>query len=158
MISKNTICLWFNNDALGAARFYASTFPNSEVGEIFQAPTDFPGGQKGDVLTVAFSVCGVACIGLNGGPVISPNGSFSFQISTDDQMETDLYWNAIVTNGGKESNCGWCTDKWGISWQIIPRVLVESNKKGGETARKAFAAMMTMNKIDVAAIEAAIRA
>jgi predicted 3-demethylubiquinone-9 3-methyltransferase (glyoxalase superfamily) len=107
MISKNTICLWFNNDALGAARFYASTFPNSEVGEIFQAPTDFPGGKKGDVLTVAFSVCGVACIGLNGGPVISHNGSFSFQISTDDQMETDLYWNAIVTNGGKESNCGW---------------------------------------------------
>ena len=140
-----------------AARFYARTFPNSTVGAVHRAPSDFPGGKKGDVLTVEFTVCGVPCIGLNGGDVFKHSEAFSFQIATDDQAETDRYWNAIVGNGGAESACGWCKDKWGLSWQITPRVLTEAMAKGGDVAKRAFEAMMQMRKIDVAAIEAAAR-
>jgi predicted 3-demethylubiquinone-9 3-methyltransferase (glyoxalase superfamily) len=154
---KNTICLWFDKDAHEAARFYAATFPDSKVTSVHEAPSDYPGGKKGDVVTVAFKVAGVSCVGLNGGPVIKPSEAFSFQIATDDQTETDRYWNAIVSNGGQESACGWCKDKWGISWQITPRVLMEAMAAGGEQAKRAFDAMMTMKKIDVAAIEAAMR-
>ena len=154
-MAKNTICLWYDKDAEAAARFYAKTFPNSSVGAIHHAPSDYPSGKKGDVLTVEFTVAGVACIGLNGGPMFKPNEAFSFQIATDDQAETDRYWNAIVGNGGQESDCGWCRDRWGLSWQITPRVLTDALAAGGEEARRAFAAMMTMRKIDVAAIEAA---
>ncbi|HEY9584664.1 MAG TPA: VOC family protein, partial [Candidatus Paceibacterota bacterium] len=118
---KNTICLWFDKDALDAANFYAATFPDSKVGAVFHAPSDFPDGKEGDVLTVEFTVCGIPCIGLNGGPAFKQSEAFSFQIATDDQEETDLYWNAIVGNGGKESACGWCKDRWGVSWQITPR-------------------------------------
>ena len=157
MIPKNTICLWFDKDALDAARFYAATFPNSEVGSIFEAPGDFPGGKKGDVLPVLFTVAGVPCMGLNGGPTFQQSEAFSFQIATDDQEETDRYWNAIVGNGGQESACGWCKDRWGVSWQITPRVLTEALAAGGDEAKRAFDAMMTMTKIDVAAIEAARR-
>ena len=157
MIPKNTICLWFDKDALDAARFYAATFPNSEVGSVFEAPGDFPGGKKGDVLTVLFTVAGVPCMGLNGGPTFQQSEAFSFQIATDDQEETDRYWNAIVGNGGQESACGWCKDRWGVSWQITPRVLTEALAAGGDEAKRAFDAMMTMTKIDVAAIEAARR-
>jgi predicted 3-demethylubiquinone-9 3-methyltransferase (glyoxalase superfamily) len=156
-IAKNTICLWFDRDAEAAAQFYAATFPDSRVGTIFHAPADFPSGKKGDVLTVEFTVAGIPCIGLNGGPYFQHNESFSFQISTDDQEETDRYWNAIVGNGGKESDCGWCKDRWGISWQITPRVLTEALILGGDEARRAFQAMMTMQKIDVAKIAAARR-
>jgi predicted 3-demethylubiquinone-9 3-methyltransferase (glyoxalase superfamily) len=156
-MAKNTICLWYDKDAEAAARFYAETFPGSNVGAIFRAPSDFPAGKKGDVLTVEFTVAGVACIGLNGGPQFKPSEAFSFQIATDDQAETDRYWNAIVGNGGQESVCGWCKDKWGISWQITPRVLTEALAAGGDEAKRAFDAMMGMTKIDVAAIEAARR-
>ena len=154
-MSKNTICLWYNKDAEEAARFYADTFPDSKVGAITRAPGDYPDGRQGDVLVVAFTVAGVACIGLNGGPIFKHNEAFSFQISTEDQEETDRYWNAIVGNGGQESECGWCKDRWGVSWQITPRVLTDSLAAGGGQAKRAFDAMMTMQKIDVAAIEAA---
>lgn len=152
---KNTICLWFDKDAEAAANFYAATFPDSKVGGIYHASADFPGGKKGDVLTVMFTVCGVACMGLNGGPTFKQSEAFSFQIATEDQEETDRYWNAIVGNGGKESECGWCKDRWGLSWQITPRTLTEALAAGGDEAKRAFEAMMTMAKIDVAAIEAA---
>jgi len=156
-IAKNTICLWYDKDAEAAARFYAATFPNSSVGAIHRAPTDFPSGKAGDVLTVEFTVAGIPCLGLNGGPAFRQSEAFSFQIATDDQAETDRYWNAIVGNGGQESACGWCKDKWGLSWQITPRVLTEAMAAGGEEAKRAFEAMMDMKKIDVAAIEAARR-
>ena len=156
-MSKNTICLWYKSDAEEAARFYAKTFPDSTVGAVHKAPSDFPGGKAGQVLTVEFTVCGVPCLGLNGGPMIRPSQAFSFQIATDDQAETDRYWNAIIGNGGAESACGWCTDRWGLSWQITPRVLTEALAMGGDEAERAFAAMMTMRKIDVAAIAAARR-
>ncbi|GJG88847.1 VOC family protein [Gemmatimonadetes bacterium T265] len=154
---KNTICLWYDRDAEEAARFYARTFPDSTVGAVHRAPSDFPGGRAGDVLTVAFTVCGVPCLGLNGGDRFTPSEAFSFQIATDDQAETDRYWDAIVGTGGAESACGWCKDKWGLSWQITPRVLTEAMARGGDVARRAFAAMMPMRKIDVARIEAAVR-
>jgi predicted 3-demethylubiquinone-9 3-methyltransferase (glyoxalase superfamily) len=156
-MAKNTICLWYNKDAEAAARFYAATFPGSAVTAIRRAPGDYPSGKAGDVLTVEFTVFGVACLGLNGGPAFKPDEAFSFQIATDDQEETDRYWNAIVGNGGQESACGWCKDKWGISWQITPRVLTEALAMGGDEAKRAFAAMMEMKKIDVAAIKAARR-
>ncbi|WP_105439580.1 VOC family protein [Neorhizobium sp. T25_13] len=156
-MAKNTICLWFDKDAEEAAHFYAETFPDSAVGAVMRAPGDYPDGKQGDVLVVEFTVAGVACIGLNGGPTFKHNEAFSFQISTEDQEETDRYWNAIVGNGGQESECSWCKDKWGISWQITPRVLIEALAVGGGEAKRAFEAMMTMKKIDVAAIEAARR-
>jgi predicted 3-demethylubiquinone-9 3-methyltransferase (glyoxalase superfamily) len=156
-MAKNTICLWYDRDAEAAARFYAATFPDSGVGGVHRAPSDYPGGKAGDVLTVEFIVAGVACLGLNGGPTFTHSEAFSFQIATDNQEETDRYWNAIVGNGGEESQCGWCKDKWGISWQITPRVLTEAVTAGGEVAKRAFQAMMPMKKIDVAAIEAAVR-
>ena len=155
-MAKNTICLWFNHDAEDAAQFYAATFPDSRVAAVHHAPTDFPGGKQGDALTVDFTVAGIPCMGLNGGPAFPHTNAFSFQIATDDQAETDRYWNAIVGNGGTESECGWCKDKWGLSWQITPRVLTEAMAKGGDTAKRAFEAMMTMGKIDVARIEAAV--
>ena len=154
---KNTVCLWFDKGAEQAARFYAATFPDSHVTAVHRAPADYPSGKAGDVLTVEFTVAGVACLGLNGGPAFTQTEAFSFQIATDDQAETDRYWNAIVGNGGQESACGWCKDRWGVSWQITPRVLTEAIAAGGEPARRAFDAMMTMRKIDVAAIEAARR-
>ena len=157
MVSKNTICLWYDKDAEAAARFYAETFPDSSVGGVHRAPSDFPGGKAGDVLTVDFVVCGVPCMGLNGGSTFKQSEAFSFQIATDDQAETDRYWNAIVGNGGQESACGWCKDKWGLSWQITPRVLTDAMIKGGDVAKRAFEAMMDMGKIDVAKIEAAVR-
>ena len=157
MQSKNTICLWFDKDAHDAASFYAATFPDSKVTAVFHAPSDFPDGKKGDVLTVEFTVCGIPCIGLNGGPTFKQSEAFSFQIATDDQEETDRYWNAIVLNGGKESECGWCKDRWGVSWQITPRTLTDALAAGGAEAERAFKAMMTMKKIDVAAIDAARR-
>jgi predicted 3-demethylubiquinone-9 3-methyltransferase (glyoxalase superfamily) len=157
MKSKNTICLWFDKDAQEAARFYAATFPNSEVTAVHEAPADFPSGKKGDVLTVEFTVLGIPCIGLNGGPTFKHSEAFSFQIATENQEETDRYWNAIVGNGGTESECGWCKDRWGLSWQITPRVLTDAVTAGGAKAKRAFDAMMTMKKIDVAVIEAAIR-
>jgi predicted 3-demethylubiquinone-9 3-methyltransferase (glyoxalase superfamily) len=156
-VTKNTICLWYDRDAEEAARFYARTFPDSKVGAVFRAPSDFPGGKAGSVLTVEFTVCGVQCIGLNGGPVFKQSEAFSFQIATEDQAETDRYWNAIVGNGGVESACGWCKDRWGLSWQITPRVLIEALAKGGDVAKRAFDAMMDMRKVDVAKIEAAVR-
>lgn len=156
-MNKNTLCLWYNHDAEEAATFYAQTFPDSKVIGIDRAPSDFPGGKAGDVLVVHFTVCGIPCIGLNGGDIFRHSEAFSFQIATEDQAETDRYWNAIVDNGGQESECGWCKDKWGLSWQITPRVLTEALAKGGETAKRAFEAMMTMQKIDVAKIEAAVR-
>ncbi len=156
-MAKNTICLWYSTDAEAAARFYAEAFPNSSIDAVHRAPTDYPGGKKGNVLTVEFTVFGVACLGLNGGPAFQHNEAFSFQIATEDQEETDRYWNAIVGNGGQESACGWCKDKWGISWQVAPRVLTEALAAGGEEARRAFVAMMDMKKIDVAAITAARR-
>ena len=155
-MQKNKICLWYNNDAVEAAHFYANTFPGSSVGEAFQAPSDFPGGKAGDVLTVEFTVCGVPCIGLNGGDVFKHSEAFSFQIATDDQAETDRYWNAIIDNGGTASECGWCKDKWGLSWQITPRVLTDAMARGGEVAKRAFEAMMKMKKIDVAKIKDAV--
>ena len=156
-MAKNTICVWFDSEAEEAARFYAETFPDSAVQAVHRAPSDFPGGKEGQVLTVDFTVAGVACMGLNGGPAFKHSEAFSFQIATEDQEETDRYWNAIVGTGGQPSACGWCTDRWGISWQITPRVLTEAMAAGGAEAKRAFAAMMTMGKIDVAAIEAARR-
>ena len=156
-MAKNTICVWYDKDAEAAARFYAKTFPDSAVGAIWHAPSDYPSGKKGDVLVVEFTVAGVACVGLNGGPAFKHSEAFSFQIATDDQAETDRYWDAIVGNGGQESACGWCKDKWGVSWQITPRVLTEAMVAGGDEAKRAFEAMMTMRKIDVAAIKAALR-
>jgi len=156
-IAKSTICLWFHSGAEDAARFYAATFPDSAVTGVFRAPSHFPSGKADDVLTVTFTVAGIPCLGINGGPAFSPDEAFSFQIATEDQAETDRYWNAITRNGGQESACGWCKDRWGISWQITPRVLTEALAAGGEEARRAFEAMMQMTKIDVAAIEAARR-
>jgi predicted 3-demethylubiquinone-9 3-methyltransferase (glyoxalase superfamily) len=157
MVAKNTICLWFDKDAEAAARFYAATFPNSEVSAVRTAPGEFPGGKQGDVLTVEFTVCGIPCLGLNGGPEFKHSEAFSFQIATDNQEETDRYWNAIVNNGGRESDCGWCKDRWGLSWQITPRALTDALAAGGSEAKRAFDAMLTMQKIDVAKIEAARR-
>src|SRR5579864_7143897 len=158
MKPKNTICLWFDKDAQEAARFYAATFPDSKVTAVHEAPGDYPSGKKGDVLTVEFTVLGLPCLGLNGGPAFKHTEAFSFQIATDNQEETDRYWNAIVANGGTESACGWCKDKWGLSWQITPRVLLEATRESDTAAAKrAFQAMMTMRKIDIAAIEAARR-
>ncbi len=158
MIAKNTICLWFDGGAEDAARFYAQTFPNSAVGKVYRAPGDYPAGKQGDVLTVEFTVCGIPCLGLNGGPGVPHTDAFSFQISTDDQAETDRLWDAIVSNGGAQSACGWCKDRWGLSWQITPRVLMEAiTDSNPAAAQRAFNAMMTMVKIDIAAIEAARR-
>src|SRR6478735_8039771 len=154
-MAKNTVCLWYEKDAEAAARFYAETFPDSAVGAVVRAPGDYPAGKQGDVLVVEFTVVGVPCMGLNGGSMFKHSEAFSFQIATDDQSETDRYWNAIVNNGGKESECGWCKDKWGISWQITPRTLTDALAAGGDEASRAFKAMMTMKKIDVAAIDAA---
>ena len=157
-IAKNTICLWYENDAEGAARFYAETFPDSSVGAVHRAPGDYPSGKEGDVLTVEFTVMGIPCLGLNGGPAFKHNEAFSFQVATEDQSETDRYWNAIVGNGGQESECGWCKDKWGISWQITPVALTKAfTSSDRAAAKRAFDAMMTMRKIDIAAIEAAFR-
>ncbi len=157
-IAKNTICLWYENDAEAAARFYAETFPDSSVGAVHRAPGDYPAGKEGDILTVEFRVLGVACVGLNGGPTFQHNEAFSFQVATEDQKETDRYWNAIVGNGGQESECGWCKDKWGISWQITPIVLIQAvTSSDRAAAKRAFDAMMTMRKIDISAIEAAFR-
>jgi predicted 3-demethylubiquinone-9 3-methyltransferase (glyoxalase superfamily) len=139
------------------ARFYAQTFPNSHVGSVHRAPSDYPAGKAGDVLLVEFAVLALPCVGLNGGPEFTPNEAFSFQIATADQEETDRYWNAIVDNGGQESQCGWCKDRWGVSWQITPRALTDALAAGGGEARRAFEAMMPMQKIDIATIEAARR-
>lgn len=154
---KNSICLWFNKNAEDAARFYAETFPDSCVTAVHKAPGDYPSGKEGDVLTVEFTVMGIPCIGLNGGPDFAHSEAFSFQVATDTQDETDRYWNAIVNNGGEESVCGWCKDRWGLSWQITPRTLTDAMAAGGEEARRAFAAMMEMAKIDVAKIDAVRR-
>ncbi|MGH9418551.1 MAG: VOC family protein, partial [Thermoanaerobaculia bacterium] len=143
MKPKNVICLWYDKDAVDAARFYAATFPDSEVGSVYKSPGDYPSGKKGDVLMVEFTVLGIPCIGLNGGPTFKHSEAFSFQVATDDQEETDRYWNAIVGNGGKESDCGWCKDKWGLSWQITPRVLIDALAAGGAEGKRAFEAMMT---------------
>ncbi len=155
--AKNTICLWFDHDAEAAAHFYAATFPDSQVHAVHRAPADFPSGKAGQVLTVDFTVAGIPCMGLNGGPGYTQTQAFSFQIATDTQAETDRYWNAILDNGGRPNACGWCQDKWGVSWQITPRTLTEAMAKGGAEAQRAFTAMMDMTKIDVAAIDAARR-
>jgi predicted 3-demethylubiquinone-9 3-methyltransferase (glyoxalase superfamily) len=152
---KNRICLWFNKDAEDAARFYAATFPDSRVTGVHTAPGDYPSGKKGEVLVVDFTVVGIPCMGLNGGPAFKHTEAFSFQILTETQEETDRYWNAIVGHGGQESECGWCKDKWGLSWQITPRLLMEALAAGGGEAKRVFEAMMHMKKIDVAAIEKA---
>ena len=158
MIQKNTICLWFDRDAQEAANFYARTFPDSAVSAVHYSPGDFPSGVKGDVLTVEFNVMGIPCLGLNGGPAVTHNMAFSFQVATTDQAETDRYWNAIISNGGQESACGWCKDKWGVSWQITPIVLTKAvTDPDPAVAKRAFDAMLTMKKIDIAAIEAARR-
>ena len=157
-LSKNTICLWYDGTALDAATFYAQTFSDSAVVAVHRAPSDYPAGKEGDVITVEFTVMGIPCLGLNGGPGIQHTIAFSFQVATDDQAETDRLWNAIVRNGGQENDCGWCQDKWGVSWQITPRVLTDAyTSPDRAAAKRAFAAMMTMRKIDVAAIEAAVR-
>jgi 2-polyprenyl-6-hydroxyphenyl methylase/3-demethylubiquinone-9 3-methyltransferase len=156
--AKNTICIWYDRDAEEAAKFYAKTFPNSSVQSVHRAPGDFPSGKKGDVLTVFFTVLGIPCIGLNGGPAFKQSEAFSFQVATEDQAETDRYWNAIVGNGGQESACGWCKDKWGVNWQITPVALTQAiTNPDPAAAKRAFDAMMTMRKIDVARIEAALR-
>ena len=156
--AKNTICLWYDKDAEEAAHFYAKTFPDSCVSAVHRAPGDYPSGKKGDVLTVEFTVMGIPCLGLNGGPAFKHNQAFSFPVATVDQAETDRYWNAIVGNGGEESQCGWCQDKWGLSWQITPVVLTDAvTSSDPAVAQRAFDAMMHMGKIDVAAIEAAVR-
>ncbi|MBF8730189.1 MULTISPECIES: VOC family protein [Pseudomonas] len=157
MPSKNTLCLWFDDDALEAATFYAKTFPDSAVGAVHHAPGDYPSGKAGDVITVEFTVAGIPCVGLNGGTAFKHSEAFSFQICTEDQAETDRLWQAIVGNGGQESVCGWCKDKWGISWQISPRVLLEAmDNPDRAAAKRAFDAMMQMGKIDIAKIEAAL--
>jgi predicted 3-demethylubiquinone-9 3-methyltransferase (glyoxalase superfamily) len=155
-MNKAILYLWYEGEAEAAANFYAATFPNSSVGQVHCAPGDYPDGKEGDVLTVDFTVLGFPCIGLNGGPYFKHTEAFSFQVSTATQEETDHYWNAIVSNGGAESQCGWCKDKWGISWQITPKVLTDAMIAGGDVAKRAFDAMMTMKKIDIAAIEAAV--
>ncbi len=155
MTPKNTICLWFNKDAQEAAEFYAATFPDTKVTSVVNAAGDYPDGKAGDVLLVNFTVMGIPCIGLNGGPQFKQSEAFSFAIATEDQAETDRYWNAIVGNGGEESQCGWCKDKWGVSWQITPRVLTETLAAGGDAAKRVFDAMMNMKKIDIAEIEKA---
>ena len=158
MTNKNTICLWYEGTAVDAARFYVETFPDSAVGAVHRAPADYPSGKEGDVITVEFTVMGIPCLGLNGGPAFKHSEAFSFQVVTDDQLETDRLWNAIVGNGGKESQCGWCKDKWGVSWQITPRALLEAvSGPDRAAAKRAFEAMMLMKKIDIAAIEAARR-
>jgi predicted 3-demethylubiquinone-9 3-methyltransferase (glyoxalase superfamily) len=157
MIPRNTICLWFDKNAHEAARFYAATFPDSEVIAVHKAPGDYPGGKEGDELTVEFTVLGIPCLGLNGGPTFKHSEAFSFQVATDNQEETDRYWNAIVNHGGNESACGWCKDRFGVSWQITPRTLTEAFTAGGAEAKRAFTAMLSMTKIDVAAIDAARR-
>lgn len=158
MVSKNTICLWYDGTALDAATFYAATFPDSAVGAVLRAPGDYPAGKKGDVLTVEFTVMGIPCVGLNGGSGVKHNMAFSFQVATDDQAETDRLWNAIVGNGGEESQCGWCKDRWGLSWQITPRALTAAiADPDPAVAKRAFDSMMGMRKIDIAAIEAARR-
>lgn len=158
MASKNTICLWYDGAALEAATFYARTFPDSTVGAAHRAPGDYPAGKLGDVLTVEFTVMGLPCLGLNGGPAIAHNASFSFQVATDDQAETDRLWDAIIGNGGQAGACGWCKDKWGLSWQITPRALMAAITDSDQAAaRRAFEAMMGMTKIDIAAVEAARR-
>ena len=156
-MAKNIVCLWYEGEAEGAARFYAATFPDTHVTAVHRAPGDYPDGKQGDALVVEFSVMGIPCIGLNGGPRFKHSEAFSFQVATDDQAETDHYWNALTADGGEESQCGWCRDKWGISWQITPRVLTQAMAAGGEIAGRAFTAMMPMKKIDVAVIEAAVR-
>ncbi len=156
-IAKNTICVWYDKDAEAAARFYAATFPESVVTAVHVAPSDYPSGKAGDVLTVDFTVAGIPCLGPNGGTAFKQSEAFSFQIATEDQEETDRYWNAIVGNGGEESQCGWCKDKWGINWQITPRVLTDAMTTGGAVSERTFQAMMSMKKIDVAAIEAAVQ-
>ena len=157
-MNKNTVCLWFDGAALEAAQFYAATFPDSQVGTVYRAPADYPSGKAGDVLTVEFSVMGIPCLGLNGGPAFPHTEAFSFQVATDDQAETDRLWNAIVGNGGQPSACGWCKDRWGLSWQITPRVLMEAIADPDRAAAKrAFEAMMQMGRIDIATIEAARR-
>lgn len=156
--AKNTICLWYDGDAEAAAQFYARTFPDSAVRAVYRAPGDFPSGKQGDVLTVWFTVLGVECLGLNGGPAFKHSEAFSFQVATVDQAETDRYWNAIVDNGGQASACGWCKDKWGLSWQITPVALTQAiSDPDPAAAKRAFDAMMQMSKIDIAAIEAARR-
>ena len=158
MASKNTVCLWYDGDALDAATFYAKTFPDSSVGAITRAPGDYPDGKQGDPLVVEFTVAGIPCIGLNGGPHFKHSEAFSFQILTEDQAETDRLWSAITSNGGQESECGWCKDRWGLSWQITPRILMEAIADPDRAAAKrAFDAMMDMKKIDVAKIEKAWR-
>ena len=157
-MAKNVICLWYDGAAEAAARFYAQTFPNSEVTAVHRAPGDYPAGQQGQVLTVEFTVVGVPCLGLNGGPAFRHSEAFSFQVVTEDQEETDRYWNAIVGNGGTASQCGWCKDRWGLSWQITPRALLEAITSADRAgAKRAFEAMMGMARIDIAAIEAALR-
>lgn len=156
--AKNTICLWFDGDAEEAAQFYAKTFPDSFVNAVHLAPGDYPSGKKGDVLTVEFTVLGIPCLGLNGGPIFKHSEAFSFQVATEDQAETDRYWSAIVSNGGEESECGWCRDKWGLSWQITPTALIQAiTDSDPAAAKRAFNAMMEMKKIDIATIEAARR-
>jgi predicted 3-demethylubiquinone-9 3-methyltransferase (glyoxalase superfamily) len=156
-MTKNVICLWYNYTAEEAADFYAQTFPDSSVQAVHRAPADFPGGKEGDVLTVDFTVLGIPCIGLNGGPAFRHSEAFSFQVLTENQEETDRYWNAIVNNGGAESMCGWCKDKWGLNWQITPRILIEATtSKDKALAKRAFEAMMDMKKIDIATVERAI--
>ena len=158
MLSKNTICLWYDDSAQDAATFYAATFPDSAVGAVHRAPGDYPAGKQGDVLMVEFTVMGIPCLGLNGGPGIQHNEAFSFQVATDDQAETDRLWNAIIDNGGQASECGWCKDKWGLSWQISPRVLTDAvTGPDRAAAKRVFEAMMQMGKIDIATIEAARR-
>ena len=156
MTGKISMCIWYDHAAREAAEFYAETFPDSRVDAVHLAPSDFPGGKQGDELTVEFTVLGVSCLGLNGGPAFPHTEAFSFQVHTDTQEETDRYWNAIVDHGGTESQCGWCRDKWGINWQITPRALTDAMAQGGGVAMRAFEAMMPMQKIDIAAIEAAI--
>jgi len=155
--AKNTICIWYDTGAEDAANFYAQTFPDTKILGVYRAPSDNPSTKEGAVLTVDFTVMGIPCIGLNGGPAFKHSEAFSMQIATEDQAETDRYWGAIVGNGGEESQCGWCRDKWGINWQITPRVLTDAMQKGGPEAKRAFEAMMEMKKIDVAKIEAAIK-
>jgi 2-polyprenyl-6-hydroxyphenyl methylase/3-demethylubiquinone-9 3-methyltransferase len=158
MTPRNTVCLWYDGTALEAARFYAATFPDSHVGAVFHAPADYPSGREGDVLTVEFTLMGVPCLGLNGGPMFRHSEAFSFQVATDDQAETDRLWDAVIGNGGQASACGWCKDRWGLSWQITPRALTDALADPDRAAaRRAFEAMMQMSKIDIAAIEAARR-
>ena len=158
MSPKNTICLWYDGHALEAAQFYAATFPDSSVNAVHRAPGDYPAGQQGDVLTVEFTVIGIPCLGLNGGPGFSHSQAFSFQVATDDQAETDRLWNAVIRNGGEASACGWCKDRWGLSWQITPRALMAAiTDPDRAAAKRAFEAMMQMGKIDIAGIEAARR-